>query len=103
MGPDEGDGSEIEMHLYYDAAEDRCVPFKYTGQGGNQNRFSSERTCMRNCSANAENVYPVNGRRTSLNPSDPFVLRRQCVTVSRHVTKSAHFLGVSEDFGTVSD
>lgn len=65
MAADEGDGSGTEMRLYYSAAKDQCVPFKYSGQGGNENRFINERDCMRNCSANVENVYPIEGKRTS--------------------------------------
>lgn len=64
MQPEEGDGSGTEMRLYYSPTEDRCIPFKYTGQGGNENRFLLEKYCMGNCSANAENVYPTNGKRT---------------------------------------
>lgn len=62
MEPEMGDGSKTEMHLYYNAAQDQCVPFKYSGEGGNQNRFSNERECMRTCSANVENVYPIDGK-----------------------------------------
>lgn len=64
MEPEMGDGSGAEMPLYYNPIEDRCIPFKYTGQGGNENRFSLEKECMRTCSANAENVYPTEGKRT---------------------------------------
>lgn len=64
MQPEEGDGSDAQMRLYYNPTEDRCIPFKYTGQGGNENRFSLEKDCMRNCSANVDNVYPRNGKRT---------------------------------------
>lgn len=64
MPVDEGDGSDAQMRLYYSPSEDRCIPFKYTGQGGNQNRFLLEKDCMRNCSTNVENVYPINGKST---------------------------------------
>lgn len=66
MEAEEGDGSDTTMYFYYNGVEDRCVPFKYSGQGGNRNRFSNERHCMRNCSANAENVYPIDGKKFSI-------------------------------------
>lgn len=64
MPPEMGDGSSIEMPLYYNPTEDRCFPFKYSGQGGNENRFLLEKDCMRTCSANVDNVYPTIGKRT---------------------------------------
>lgn len=58
---DEGDGLVgVIYSVYYEPAVDRCLPFHFTGQGGNQNRFSNERECIRNCSANAEKMYPMN-------------------------------------------
>ncbi|XP_051237907.1 BPTI/Kunitz domain-containing protein [Dicentrarchus labrax] len=59
MPSDGGHGPSFLYALYYDASQDLCSPFIYKGQGGNKNRFANERECMRNCSANAENVYPV--------------------------------------------
>ncbi|XP_071261084.1 kunitz-type serine protease inhibitor bitisilin-3 [Salvelinus alpinus] len=50
---------DFQIMLYYDAAKDLCYPFKYLGEGGNANRFTLERICMRNCSAKAEEIYPV--------------------------------------------
>ncbi|KAM6960615.1 thrombin inhibitor hemalin [Aplochiton taeniatus] len=54
-----GTGGEVDVLLYYDAAKDICYPFRYTGEGGNDNRFANERECMRNCSTRAEEVYPI--------------------------------------------
>ena len=53
---DEGTGkdTDIQIVLYYNATRDKCYPFRYTGVGGNGNRFGNERECMRNCSANTE-------------------------------------------------
>lgn len=62
MQPEEGDGSATDIYLYYNAAEDRCLTFRYSGHGGNPNRFINERHCMRNCSTNVENVYPTDGK-----------------------------------------
>uniref|UniRef100_A0A3Q4MYY4 BPTI/Kunitz inhibitor domain-containing protein n=1 Tax=Neolamprologus brichardi TaxID=32507 RepID=A0A3Q4MYY4_NEOBR len=47
--------------MYYDVNKDQCTPFLYNGEGGNANRFENERECMRNCSPNAENIYPMDG------------------------------------------
>ncbi|TNN00462.1 hypothetical protein fugu_011708 [Takifugu bimaculatus] len=56
---DEGEGSNYIFSLFYDANLDRCSPFLYKGEGGNDNRFENERDCIRNCSANAEDIYPM--------------------------------------------
>ncbi|XP_074533321.1 kunitz-type serine protease inhibitor bitisilin-3 [Halichoeres trimaculatus] len=56
---DSGTGSKFIFSLYYDAANSRCTPFFYKGEGGNANRFINERECMRNCSANSEEKYPM--------------------------------------------
>ncbi|XP_029607849.1 kunitz-type serine protease inhibitor vestiginin-1 [Salmo trutta] len=50
---------DFQILLYYDAAKDLCYPFKYLGEGGNANRFTLEKLCMRNCSKNAEETYPM--------------------------------------------
>ncbi|XP_037538851.1 BPTI/Kunitz domain-containing protein [Nematolebias whitei] len=54
-----GDGTSFIFAVYYDFEKDRCSPFFYTGEGGNENRFNNERECMRNCSPNAEKIYPM--------------------------------------------
>uniref|UniRef100_A0A3Q3LLB8 Si:dkeyp-73b11.8 n=2 Tax=Mastacembelus armatus TaxID=205130 RepID=A0A3Q3LLB8_9TELE len=56
----DGEGFNFLYAVYYDAAQDQCSPFIYKGEGGNANRFRNERECMRNCSANAKNIYPIN-------------------------------------------
>lgn len=56
---DEGQGTAFAFSVYYDKALDLCQPFLYQGQGGNRNRFNNEKECIRNCSANAENIYPM--------------------------------------------
>lgn len=58
-----GDGTSFIFSVYYDFEKDRCSPFFYTGEGGNENRFNNERECMRNCSPNAEEIYPMDGER----------------------------------------
>lgn len=66
MEPDKGDGQLYEILLYYNAEQDQCIPFVYSGQGGNANRFANERECISNCSENAENIYPTQGKMTLL-------------------------------------
>uniref|UniRef100_A0A8C6SVS5 BPTI/Kunitz inhibitor domain-containing protein n=1 Tax=Neogobius melanostomus TaxID=47308 RepID=A0A8C6SVS5_9GOBI len=56
---DEGQGTSFVYSVHYDQATDLCQPFLYRGQGGNQNRFSNERECMRNCSVNFDTIYPM--------------------------------------------
>nr|XP_040019638.1 BPTI/Kunitz domain-containing protein [Gasterosteus aculeatus aculeatus] len=56
---DSGEGSSFIFALSYDPVSDQCNPFFYKGQGGNGNRFQSERECIRNCSVNAEAIYPM--------------------------------------------
>uniref|UniRef100_A0A3P9IIE1 Si:dkeyp-73b11.8 n=1 Tax=Oryzias latipes TaxID=8090 RepID=A0A3P9IIE1_ORYLA len=55
---DTGHGTIFAFSMYYDPKSDQCNPFFYQGEGGNANRFTSERDCMSNCSPNAESVYP---------------------------------------------
>ncbi|KAJ3596831.1 hypothetical protein NHX12_003231 [Muraenolepis orangiensis] len=53
-----GTGEQALILTYYNSANDKCYPFIYLGENGNQNRFANERECMRNCSVNAEETYP---------------------------------------------
>ncbi|KAL4658704.1 boophilin-H2-like [Arapaima gigas] len=57
---DPGTGSKHSIRLYYDKVQDKCLPFQYKGEGGNENRFLTDRMCMKNCSATAEEIYPNN-------------------------------------------
>ncbi|XP_029992555.1 papilin [Sphaeramia orbicularis] len=59
LAPDEGEGPSFQFAMFYDPAIDKCSPFIYKGQGGNANRFNNERECIRNCSVNAEDIYPM--------------------------------------------
>ncbi|KAI0984650.1 hypothetical protein GJ496_001636 [Pomphorhynchus laevis] len=42
------------LRFYYDQKSERCKPFKYTGCGGNRNRFKNIRSCMKMCSVDKE-------------------------------------------------
>uniref|UniRef100_A0A3B4G477 BPTI/Kunitz inhibitor domain-containing protein n=1 Tax=Pundamilia nyererei TaxID=303518 RepID=A0A3B4G477_9CICH len=59
---DAGQGTSFNFAVYYDVSKDQCSPFLYNGEGGNANRFQNERECLRNCSVNAEDVYPMDGK-----------------------------------------
>uniref|UniRef100_A0A3P9D7R1 BPTI/Kunitz inhibitor domain-containing protein n=1 Tax=Maylandia zebra TaxID=106582 RepID=A0A3P9D7R1_9CICH len=59
---DAGQGTSFNFAVYYDVSKDQCSPFLYNGEGGNANRFQTERECLRNCSVNAEDVYPMDGK-----------------------------------------
>uniref|UniRef100_A0A672J461 BPTI/Kunitz inhibitor domain-containing protein n=1 Tax=Salarias fasciatus TaxID=181472 RepID=A0A672J461_SALFA len=59
MTPDMGEGTKFHYAVYYDPSTDQCSPFHYKGEKGNANRFEHERECIRNCSDNAENIYPM--------------------------------------------
>ncbi|XP_034031506.1 kunitz-type U19-barytoxin-Tl1a [Thalassophryne amazonica] len=65
---DEGEGTSFIYSLFYNGSKDACYPFLYKGQGGNGNRFQNEKACIRNCSVNAENIYPMDERKACLLP-----------------------------------
>ncbi|XP_024911980.1 kunitz-type serine protease inhibitor bitisilin-3 isoform X1 [Cynoglossus semilaevis] len=56
---DAGEGQSFIFAFHYNAAQDQCNPFVFKGNGGNANRFVNEIECIRNCSVNAENIYPM--------------------------------------------
>ncbi|KAI2648277.1 Kunitz-type U19-barytoxin-Tl1a [Labeo rohita] len=61
-GTESGSESEATTLMHYDAQKDACYPFRYTGKGGNANRFLIERQCMRNCSKRGEKLFPTDER-----------------------------------------
>ncbi|XP_030588279.1 kunitz-type serine protease inhibitor bitisilin-3 [Archocentrus centrarchus] len=66
LAADEGDGLNFNFAVHYEVDKDQCSPFIYRGEGGNANRFQNEKDCLRNCSANSENVYPKNATKACL-------------------------------------
>jgi len=64
---DEGKGTEKFLRYFYDSKFEFCVPFFYKGEGGNSNRFNSDKDCMRTCSPNGQQIYPTDGKTISLN------------------------------------
>ncbi|KAA0724302.1 Inter-alpha-trypsin inhibitor [Triplophysa tibetana] len=61
MAPEKDDGTavEVKIYMFYDQTQDNCFPFRYSGNGGKGNHFTSDRDCMRNCSDRAEELYPT--------------------------------------------
>ncbi|KAM4734061.1 inter-alpha-trypsin inhibitor [Anableps anableps] len=59
LASDPGEGTTFSFAVYYSYEKDKCLPFFYQGQGGNANRFQSERECIRNCSFQSEESYPM--------------------------------------------
>ncbi|XP_057655869.1 papilin isoform X2 [Diorhabda carinulata] len=47
--PDHGNCTDRFTAFYYDSVQQKCLPFMYTGCGGNSNRFNSEEQCQRQC------------------------------------------------------
>ncbi|XP_040158601.1 papilin isoform X5 [Anopheles arabiensis] len=47
--PDYGDGDGDEILFYYNAERQSCERFRYSGAGGNANRYRSEEECERVC------------------------------------------------------
>ncbi|XP_043931089.1 tissue factor pathway inhibitor-like isoform X2 [Protopterus annectens] len=46
---DPGKCSAKEKRFFYNPALDRCMPFRYTGCGGNENNFTSRKICNKVC------------------------------------------------------
>ncbi|KAF6775958.1 hypothetical protein AHF37_04543 [Paragonimus kellicotti] len=47
--PESGSCSDSITMFAYDAQAGECVPFDYSGCGGNANRFPSMNECMKQC------------------------------------------------------
>ncbi|XP_043274071.1 papilin [Venturia canescens] len=46
---DEGNCTEKHSRWFFDRSENRCMPFYFTGCGGNRNNFDSRRACESDC------------------------------------------------------
>lgn len=46
---DEGRCADKQSRWYFDQSENRCMPFYYTGCGGNKNNFESRDACESDC------------------------------------------------------
>ncbi|XP_009876131.1 PREDICTED: tissue factor pathway inhibitor-like, partial [Apaloderma vittatum] len=38
-----------ELRFFYNPSTGRCRPFSYSGCGGNENNFTSRKSCLRSC------------------------------------------------------
>lgn len=54
---DVGDCSGNHPRFYFDTKSERCLPFRYSGCGGNRNRFKTASACMRQCSNSDDREY----------------------------------------------
>ncbi|XP_061413779.1 kunitz-type U19-barytoxin-Tl1a-like [Lethenteron reissneri] len=59
---------ERALKFYYEAQDDICLPFFYKGNGGNANRFTRFRDCMKTCSKRVSQLYPAGGKVCILSP-----------------------------------
>ena len=46
---DEGNCTERHPRWFFDSEENRCMPFYYSGCGGNDNKFDTEQACEADC------------------------------------------------------
>ncbi|KAL3099553.1 hypothetical protein niasHS_003008 [Heterodera schachtii] len=44
-----GTGTDTVSRFFYQSTNSSCVPFIYTGEGGNTNNFLTELDCLNNC------------------------------------------------------
>ena len=58
------------VKFYWDSVERRCKPFRYTGCGGNENRFHSLQKCEHTCGT-LKNIEPFNQRCLNHHESGP--------------------------------
>ncbi|XP_048005971.1 tissue factor pathway inhibitor-like [Leguminivora glycinivorella] len=56
LQPDFGDCQDYIPMFYYDISNKRCFGFSFSGCGGNQNRFYSDKTCSTVCNEAIENT-----------------------------------------------
>merc|ERR1711976_901292 len=49
LDADEGNCDNIQIFYYYNRKQGKCKKLKYTGCGGNDNRFNSKKACVNRC------------------------------------------------------
>lgn len=57
LSKSEGDCKAKQANWYFDTAENRCMPFYYSGCGGNENNFAYYEHCLEYCPAKIGKVY----------------------------------------------
>uniref|UniRef100_A0A224YBU4 Pancreatic trypsin inhibitor n=1 Tax=Rhipicephalus zambeziensis TaxID=60191 RepID=A0A224YBU4_9ACAR len=60
LAAEKGDGTGAIFAWSYDAKQDQCQVFLYSGFGGNSNNFQSCHQCMNRCSGNKNARYICN-------------------------------------------
>ncbi|PIC25940.1 hypothetical protein B9Z55_018680 [Caenorhabditis nigoni] len=53
-------GSNSSIRFYFDKDMRRCLPFKYSGCGGNENNFSERHECVQRCTPMDHLFCPAN-------------------------------------------
>ncbi|KAG2466464.1 MYO7A protein, partial [Polypterus senegalus] len=87
---DEGTGSSVFHMYYYSSTDSTCYPFIYKGEGGNNNRFDSDKECMKNCSSNTQDIYPEGKQMCVLEPDPGMCLARMLKWYFDTKTKTCH-------------
>ena len=54
---DAGRGGESIKRFYYHQARQKCLRFKYKGQGGNDNNFGDKAACKEACGFELPGMY----------------------------------------------
>nr|XP_056700926.1 inter-alpha-trypsin inhibitor-like [Euleptes europaea] len=49
LPPSKGSGTKALTKYFYDQTHKKCLKFTYTGKGGNNNRFDTEKACLATC------------------------------------------------------
>ncbi|XP_014208729.1 spondin-1-like isoform X2 [Copidosoma floridanum] len=51
-----GGHNDNSIRYYYDKVKGRCLPFRYSGCAGNENRFNDERLCTQTCVVHGQRI-----------------------------------------------
>lgn len=54
-----GDCSEKQPRWYYSETDKKCMPFYYTGCGGNKNKFPSLQSCEDHCPKYVGKIFKI--------------------------------------------
>ncbi|CAD5113927.1 DgyrCDS3087 [Dimorphilus gyrociliatus] len=56
---DRGTGQQNKIMWHFFEGTRKCIPFKYGGEGGNENRYETMENCLQNCSNYLEPSYQI--------------------------------------------
>lgn len=85
----EGTCTEKQSQWYFDQSENRCMPFYYTGCGGNKNNFESRDVCESDCPPKIGKIS-----RTSFSPITSFSTSNS-INVEKALLFFEHFFFLS--------